>query len=213
MLKRIASLCAFLMFASLLFSQEIESKEAKVIKDTMIIDARGFRWNCMLYSDSTSKVSFFGLADDSRFVRCFYTDKLGAFYLKKELGLKMKIKKNQQKINTEISVHQQQSPYTESFQVIESSSPGDNQMTPNNYRYLKQFFAQYEQVPVVYEENGFLLGYGITFEIGDTQTIWVEIRFHQLPSYRMLMEGSRGVDDLGDYLYFSIWKHKNSLPG
>jgi hypothetical protein len=199
----------FILFRLLLFSQENGLKQIVVVKDTMITDRSGLIWNCMLYSDSTSKVSFFGFKCDSKMVKYIYSDKMGAYFLKKVLGLNMKIKENEQKINIQTSSNYIKSLYTESYQIYTSSSPKNNKLTLNDYCYLINFFSKYSKNDIVYSENGFQLGYGIEYELNKTKLISIQLRFNKLPTYQNILENNNLLDELDFYLYFSIWNQKD----
>ncbi|MEY4288042.1 MAG: hypothetical protein RLZZ30_130, partial [Bacteroidota bacterium] len=203
---KIALISSFILFRSLIFSQDNLATQITVVKDTMITDAYGLTWNCMLFSDQSFKVSFFGLKHDNILVRNFYSDKTGAFFLKKVLCLRMKIKENEQEVNTQISSNYLHSSHTESYQLYESSSPKNNKLTLSNYCYLIHFFSPYIKNDVFFKsENGLQLGFGVEYELDESKLCSVQLRFNKLPTYQMVLESNYSLDELDFYLYFSFW--------
>jgi hypothetical protein len=206
---KIALISSFILFRSLIFSQDNLATQITVVKDTMITDAYGLTWNCMLFSDQSFKVSFFGLKHDNILVRNFYSDKTGAFFLKKVLCLRMKIKENEQEVNTQISSNYLHSSHTESYQLYESSSPKNNKLTLSNYCYLIHFFSPYIKNDVFFKsENGLQLGFGVEYELDESKLCSVQLRFNKLPTYQMVLESNYSLDELDFYLYFSFWNQK-----
>lgn len=206
---KIALISSFILFRSLIFSQDNLATQITVVKDTMITDAYGLTWNCMLFSDQSFKVSFFGFKHDYILVRNFYSDKTGAFFLKKVLCLRMKIKENEQEVNTQISSNYLHSSHTESYQLYESSSPKNNKLTLSNYCYLIHFFSPYIKNDVFFKsENGLQLGFGVEYELDESKLCSVQLRFNKLPTYQMVLESNYSLDELDFYLYFSFWNQK-----
>lgn len=203
---KIALISSFILFRSLIFSQVNLATQITVVKDTMITDAYGLTWNCMLFSDQTFKVSFFGFKHDYILARNFYSDKTGAFFLKKVLCLRMKIEENEQEVNTQISSNYLHSSHTESYQIYESSSPKNNKLTLSNYCYLIHFFSPYIKNDVVFNsENGLQLGFGVEYELDESKLYSIQLRFNKLPTYQMVIESNYSLDELDFYLYFSFW--------
>lgn len=203
---KIALISSFILFRSLIFSQVNLATQITVVKDTMITDAYGLTWNCMLFSDQTFKVSFFGFKHDYILARNFYSDKTGAFFLKKVLCLRMKIEENEQEVNTQISSNYLHSSHTESYQIYESSSPKNNKLTLSNYCYLIHFFSPYIKNDVVFNsENGLQLGFGVEYELDESKLYSIQLRFNKLPTYQMVLESNYSLDELDFYLYFSFW--------
>ena len=206
---KIALISSFILFRSLIFSQVNLATQITVVKDTMITDAYGLTWNCMLFSDQSFKVSFFGFKHDNILVRNFYSDKTGAFFLKKVLCLRMKIEENEQEVNTQISSNYLHSSHTESYQINESSSPKNNKLTLSNYCYLIHFFSPYIKNDVVFNsENGLQLGFGVEYELDESKLFSIQLRFNKLPTYQMVLESNYALDELDFYLYFSFWNQK-----
>jgi hypothetical protein len=206
---KIALISSFILFRSLIFSQVNLATQITVVKDTMITDAYGLTWNCMLFSDQSFKVSFFGFKHDYILVRNFYSDKTGAFFLKKVLCLRMKIEENEQEVNTQISSNYLHSSHTESYQIYESSSPKNNKLTLSNYCYLIHFFSPYIKNDVVFNsENGLQLGFGVEYELDESKLFSIQLRFNKLPTYQMVLESNYALDELDFYLYFSFWNQK-----
>jgi hypothetical protein len=203
---KIALISSFILFRSLIFSQVNLETQISVVKDTMITDAYGLTWNCMLFSDQTFKVSFFGFKHENILARNFYSDKTGAFFLKKVLCLRMKIEENEQEVNTQISTNYLHSSHTESYQIYESSSPKNNKLTLSNYCYLIHFFSPYIKNDVVFNsENGLQLGFGVEYELDESKLYSIQLRFNKLPTYQMVLESNYSLDELDFYLYFSFW--------
>lgn len=203
---KIALISSFILFRSLIFSQVNLETQISVVKDTMITDAYGLTWNCMLFSDQSFKVSFFGFKHDYILARNFYSDKTGAFFLKKVLCLRMKIEENEQEVNTQISSNYLHSSHTESYQIYESSSPKNNKLTLSNYCYLIHFFSPYIKNDVVFNsENGLQLGFGVEYELDESKLYSIQLRFNKLPTYQMVLESNYSLDELDFYLYFSFW--------
>jgi hypothetical protein len=206
---KIALISSFILFRSLIFSQVNLATQITVVKDTMITDAYGLTWNCMLFSDQSFKVSFFGFKHDYILARNFYSDKTGAFFLKKVLCLRMKIEENEQEVNTQISSNYLHSSHTESYQIYESSSPKNNKLTLSNYCYLIHFFSPYIKNDVVFNsENGLQLGFGVEYELDESKLFSIQLRFNKLPTYQMVLESNYALDELDFYLYFSFWNQK-----
>jgi hypothetical protein len=206
---KIALISSFILFRSLIFSQVNLATQITVVKDTMITDAYGLTWNCMLFSDQSFKVSFFGFKHDYILARNFYSDKTGAFFLKKVLCLRMKIEENEQEVNTQISSNYLHSSHTESYQIYESSSPKNNKLTLSNYCYLIHFFSPYIKNDVFFKsENGLQLGFGVEYELDESKLFSIQLRFNKLPTYQMVLESNYALDELDFYLYFSFWNQK-----
>jgi hypothetical protein len=197
----------FILIRLHIFSQDNLSQHIIVIKDTMIIDKYGLIWNCILFSDNSSKVSFFGFQNDKILTEHFYANKTGAFFLKKSLCFDMKIEE-EQKINMQISSNYLFSSYSESYQIYESSSPKNNKLTLNNYCYLLNFFYQHSQNDLVYIENGLQIGFGIQIEQDKKTTIFIELRFSKLPTFDCILEGNYLLDELDFFLYLAVWNHE-----